>query len=149
MRERGLGSQGPAFWLYVVSWISPACVLALKDKLLIDEDAPKKSVTDALIKCASYLGFAGDIFSGRWDDSKYVQQAGEEWEARRRAAEPKPMTDDELLEMFRNFALDGTAVLKAAYTDHMPSDAFWKEHGASLKLAAQKADHAQRERVAA
>jgi hypothetical protein len=35
-------------------------------KFMLDEDAPKKSVTDALIKCASYLGFAGDIFSGRW-----------------------------------------------------------------------------------
>ena len=52
-----------------------------KDKFLVDEDAPKKSVTDALVKCASYLGFAGDIFSGMWDDSKYVAWAGEELEA--------------------------------------------------------------------
>lgn len=44
-------------------------------KFKVDEDAPKKSVTDALVKCASYLGFAGDIFMGLWDDSKYVQQA--------------------------------------------------------------------------
>lgn len=51
-------------------------------KFIIDEDAPKKSVTDALVKCASYLGFAGDIFSGRWDDSKYVKEAGAFWEAR-------------------------------------------------------------------
>lgn len=57
-------------------------------KFIIDEDAPKKSVTDALVKCASYLGFAGDIFSGRWDDSKYVAQAGAEWEARRRENDP-------------------------------------------------------------
>ena len=55
-----------------------------KGKFLVDEDAPKKSVTDALVKCASYLGFAGDIFSGRWDDSKYVREAGAEWEARKR-----------------------------------------------------------------
>lgn len=41
---------------------------------MIDEDAPKKSVTDALVKCASYLGFAGDIFMGMWDDSKYVEE---------------------------------------------------------------------------
>lgn len=51
-------------------------------KFIVDEDAPKKSVTDALVKCASYLGFAGDIFSGMWDDSKYVQWAGEEWDRR-------------------------------------------------------------------
>lgn len=42
-------------------------------KFKVDEDAPKKSVTDAFTKCASYLGMAGDIFSGRWDDSRYQQ----------------------------------------------------------------------------
>jgi hypothetical protein len=48
-------------------------------KFILDEDAPKKSVTDALVKCASYLGFAGDIFSGRWDDSKYVAELKREF----------------------------------------------------------------------
>jgi hypothetical protein len=57
-------------------------------KFILDEDAPKKSVTDALVKCASYLGFAGDIFSGRWDDSKYVAEARSEWEGRKRDAKP-------------------------------------------------------------
>lgn len=47
--------------------------------MMVDEDAPKKSVTDALIKCASYIGFAGDIFSGMWDDSKYVEWAREQY----------------------------------------------------------------------
>jgi hypothetical protein len=37
-----------------------------------DEDAPKKSVTDAVVKALSMIGFAGDIFMGRYDDSKYV-----------------------------------------------------------------------------
>lgn len=61
-------------------------------KFMLDEDAPKKSVTDALVKCASYLGFAGDIFSGRWDDSKYVAEAGKEWRKRdqERDQEGKP-----------------------------------------------------------
>jgi hypothetical protein len=51
-------------------------------KTMIDEDAPKKSVTDALVKCASYLGFAGDIFSGLWDDSKYVESAREHYKVK-------------------------------------------------------------------
>lgn len=59
---------------------------------MVDEDAPKKSVTDALVKCASYLGFAGDIFSGMWDDSKYVAWAGEEWD--RRIAEEQESPED-------------------------------------------------------
>jgi hypothetical protein len=42
--------------------------------LFTDEDAPKKSVTDALTKALSMIGFAGDIFSGRWDDNRYVEE---------------------------------------------------------------------------
>lgn len=61
-----------------------ATYLSSKEKLMVDEDAPKKSVTDALVKCASYLGFAGDIFSGRWDDSKYVAEAAAVYEDRER-----------------------------------------------------------------
>lgn len=47
-------------------------------KAFTDEDAPKKSVTDALIKALSMIGFAGDIFMGRYDDSKYVQELRDE-----------------------------------------------------------------------
>lgn len=43
-------------------------------KSFTDEDAPKKSVTDALVKALSMIGFAGDIFMGRYDDSKYVAE---------------------------------------------------------------------------
>lgn len=43
-------------------------------KPFTDEDAPKKSVTDALVKALSMIGFAGDIFMGRYDDSKYVDE---------------------------------------------------------------------------
>lgn len=47
-------------------------------KHFTDEDAPKKSVTDALVKALSMIGFAGDIFMGRYDDSKYVQELRDE-----------------------------------------------------------------------
>lgn len=66
-----------------------ASYLSSKDKFILDEDAPKKSVTDALVKCASYLGFAGDIFSGRWDDSKYIQEAAAEWDRRNKEDNPE------------------------------------------------------------
>ena len=66
-----------------------ASYLSAKDKFVLDEDAPKKSVTDALVKCASYLGFAGDIFSGRWDDSRYVAEAAAEWDRRKREDNPE------------------------------------------------------------
>lgn len=47
-----------------------------KKGMVVDEDAGKKSVTDGMVKCFSMIGFAGDIFSGQWDDSKYVEWAG-------------------------------------------------------------------------
>lgn len=50
-----------------------------KNGLVVDEDAGKKSVTDGMVKCLSMLGFAGDIFSGLWDDSKYVDWAAEQY----------------------------------------------------------------------
>lgn len=43
-----------------------------------DEDAPKKSLTDALVKCASYIGVAADIFMGQWNDSKYQEEVKHE-----------------------------------------------------------------------
>jgi hypothetical protein len=40
--------------------------------LYTDEEAPKKSITDAMTKCMSLLGFAADIHLGLYDDNKYV-----------------------------------------------------------------------------
>ena len=37
-----------------------------------DEEAPKKSITDAMSKCLSLLGFSADIHLGLYDDNKYV-----------------------------------------------------------------------------
>ena len=53
-----------------------------------DEDAPKKSVTDALIKALSMIGFAGDIFMGRYDDSKYISELKAEERAEEQSATP-------------------------------------------------------------
>lgn len=60
-----------------------------KGTLLVDEDAGKKSVTDGMVKCLSMIGFAGDIFSGRWDDSKYVAEANKEFRGQEQAEQEK------------------------------------------------------------
>src|SRR5690554_4690978 len=39
-----------------------------------DTEAPKKSLTDAIKKALSMLGFSADIFLGMYDDTDYVQQ---------------------------------------------------------------------------
>lgn len=44
-----------------------------------DEEAPKKSVTDMMLKCLSLLGFSADIFLGLYDDNKYVNDANKKY----------------------------------------------------------------------
>lgn len=68
---------------------TPFCGIRSSGKPYTDEDAPKKSVTDALVKALSLIGFAGDIFMGRYDDSKYVNELKTEERAAKSAAEPR------------------------------------------------------------
>ena len=57
----------------------------------VDEDAPKKSLTDAITKAASQVGIAANIFLGRWDDNKYVAEVNN---AYREAEKPARATSD-------------------------------------------------------
>ena len=43
-----------------------------KHGMFTDEEAPKKSLTDAITKALSMLGFSADVFMGAFDDNKYV-----------------------------------------------------------------------------
>jgi len=54
-------------------------LMKTRNGLMSDEDAPKKSLTDAIIKAASHLGIAANIFLGRWDDQKYVQNVADSY----------------------------------------------------------------------
>ena len=47
-------------------------VMKAKNGFMTDEDAPKKSMTDAITKAAAQIGVGANIFLGRWDDSSYV-----------------------------------------------------------------------------
>lgn len=45
----------------------------------IDEDAPKKAITDAITKALSLLGFSADVFTGMYDDNKYISDLNEKY----------------------------------------------------------------------
>lgn len=81
-----------------------AAYISAAGKHIVDEDAPKKSVTDGMVKCLSMLGFAGDIFSGQWDDSKYVQWAAEETERR----EAPALSDEQVSKIAALMSQTGT-----------------------------------------
>lgn len=44
-------------------------------RIMVDEEAPKKSVTDAMKKCLSLLGICSDVYMGLFDDVNYQQAA--------------------------------------------------------------------------
>jgi len=62
------------------NWFGPvmACNVLRSEKGKVDEDAPKKALTDALTKALSHLGFSADVFLGLFDDNAYVQRASKE-----------------------------------------------------------------------
>lgn len=66
-----------------------AAYVTSKGTMRVDEDAPKKSLTDAIVKAASQIGIAANIFLGRWDDQKYVAEVNAEYRKEERAA-PAP-----------------------------------------------------------
>lgn len=67
------------------------CEFYVKNKsgrMQLDEDAPKKAMTDALTKGLSHLGVSADVFLGLFDDNRYVQKAARKWEAEKTADDP-------------------------------------------------------------
>lgn len=62
-------------------------LMKTRNGMMMDEDAPKKSLTDAIIKAASQIGIAANIFLGRWDDQKHVAKVEAEYRAEDRKAE--------------------------------------------------------------
>lgn len=109
-------------------------VLKTKNGPLVDEDAPKKSLTDAIVKAASQLGIAANIFLGRWDDAKYVAEVNAEYReqeqpTRSSAALKRANSWERIMEQFQQDALDCKTLvalesLKAAYRK-MAKDEGW------------------------
>jgi hypothetical protein len=69
-------------------------LMKTRNGMMSDEDAPKKSLTDAIIKAASHLGVAANIFLGRWDDQKYVAELRDEFRQDEQANKPAPKNDE-------------------------------------------------------
>jgi hypothetical protein len=111
-----------------------------KNGLFTDEEAPKKSATDLMSKCASLIGVAADIHLGKWDDNKYVNQVKEDYAAK--SSEAK-LVDDfiALVEITKTReALEEIMILAS------PSGATWQQvlqsmgttHRAQSQRAKQK-----------
>lgn len=58
----------------VVNFGHTKYIYKTKNGHMVDEEAPKKSLTDAIKKCLSMLGFSADIFMGQYEDREYVEE---------------------------------------------------------------------------
>lgn len=87
-----------------------------------DEEAPKKSITDCMTKCAVMLGVCADIHLGLFDDNKYVNNRREEVE-KKSASMAKQDKDLERI----------SAALKACTTERQLAEC-WKKNGPQMKI---------------
>ena len=58
----------------------------------LDDEAPKKAMTDAMTKAFSHLGMSADVFLGLFDSSKYIEKTREHFaviDAERRVSNGK------------------------------------------------------------
>lgn len=63
-------------------------VMKTRNGIMTDEDAPKKSLTDAITKAAAQIGVASNIFLGRWDDNKYVAEVNSKFREDEKGDDP-------------------------------------------------------------
>lgn len=95
-------------------------LMKTRNGLMSDEDAPKKSLTDAIIKAASHLGIEANIFLGRWDDQKYVQEVADSYRGKET---PQTLSKANAREPFK-------ALLKSMRENTTRADlrAWWTDH---------------------
>jgi len=75
------------------NWYGPvATVNPLYQKDRLDDEAPKKAMTDAMTKAFSHLGMAADVFMGMFDNVKYVEAMKEKFstKVKHEVIKPKP-----------------------------------------------------------
>ena len=104
---------------------------------MVDEDAPKKSLTDAIIKAASHVGIAANIFLGRWDDQKHVQEVNAEYRAAEKVdagpQKPPPKPEPKQPDIAHERAVVDAQVLIESAENVKDLETVWRRFGADVK----------------
>ena len=88
-----------------------SCKLYMDRNLtMVDDNFAKKIETDALTKAISKLGFNADIFMGKFDDVRYVEEMKKEFEPKK---EIPTLTDDQFNKALHSDLKGLNATLKA------------------------------------
>lgn len=81
-----------------------------------DGEAPKKSLTDAIKKSLSFLGFNADVFLGLFDDNDYLQQRQEETAIE--AADDKALAEEQQKQERLEWLRSAVETMAGAVTMH-------------------------------
>ena len=85
----------------------PVCsVQNLSKKDRLDDEAPKKAMTDAMTKAFSHLGMSADVFLGKFDDSKYVEDLKKEFSTKVIEIPKKEQNGKKNIELDMQFDMD-------------------------------------------
>ena len=82
------------------------------NKFFVDSEAPKKSLSDAMKKCFSLLGFNADVYLGKFEDVGYVAELEIDQEIK--AAADSGDKKMELMEEANKMVKDACELLKSA-----------------------------------
>lgn len=123
--ESGRAKVGP-------QWGATEFVQKRSGGFFTDEEAGKKSVTDAITKCLSYIGFAGDVHMGQFDDSKYVDERKREEAGEKQKAAVDAGTDE--AKLWRDACLKEIAEIDNV--DDLKS--FWNDQKATFAALGKK-----------
>lgn len=89
-----------------------------KNGFFTDEEAPKKSMTDAMSKCLSLIGFSADIHMGLYDDGKYVADLRKQFgSAKSVQSDPSPSSSSSQDAMASKITLDQVKELEGLLKD--------------------------------
>lgn len=139
-----------------------------KNGFYTDEEAPKKSLTDAMSKCLSLLGFSSDIHLGLYDDNKYVaglrkefseaaskadEQSGKvtptsgSWDAQSEESQEflQKVADYTLQVMGEAGPADALDYIRSQSLDSDETIALWTRFDSKTRAALKKANEAKKE----
>ena len=104
-------------------------VMKTRNGPVTDQDAAKKSLTDAMKKCLYMLGFSADVNEGQFDDKAYIQHA---------VLKESLSTEDGLIAAIDDFNEWFSSELKAyAFIPNLDSlSKVWKGHSRKVLLDA-------------
>lgn len=71
----------------------------------LKDESFKAALTDAITKALSRLGFNADVFMGKFDNNKYVDERRQEV-ARDKAMNAKPKTNSDKTDMWQEYSLE-------------------------------------------